>query len=301
MAIPRLFALVLCLILAGPVTRSQSYLDIAAFSYNYSPETAFEEGGQKTAVHHADLNFTLPIPTKGKTVLLTGLNAFSNRLFLDPDSPEQTGIYSVSILMGVRVVYRNDWSGTHYIIPRISSSFQAPRDGFQAATLQLLEKQRSENSSMGFGVYASKESYGWMLVPLFSFYYLHPDDLWEIRLFLPSRGDLNFRLTRRLRAGFFFDGLGSTHDIENELFGTSYVQRISNDLLGYVRFPLSKSLLLAVRAGYSFFRSYRVFDKDDTAGISIANFFFNDARTQLNRSVTDGFLFGVRLTYRVHF
>lgn len=289
------------MLLLIPKGHSQSYLDVFSFSYHYSPEASYEFVDDKTDLHHADLNLTVPVPIPDGPVLLAGLNAFTNRLRLDPESTESTGIYSISMLLGARVAYGNNWSGTHYIIPRLSSSFQAPRGGFQIATLQLLEKQRSENSSTGFGLYASRESYGWMLVPLFTFYYMHPDNLWEIRLFLPSRGDLNFRITEGLRAGLYFDGLGSTHNIETEQFGQAYVQRISNDLLLYLQFPLSRSFLLAIRGGYSFFRSYKVFDKDDTVGLSIANFFFGDDRVQLNSTVQDGFLFGARVIYRFSF
>ncbi len=291
------FVGILCVALAG---QSQDYVDVLSVTYGYSPETAYEANNAKTPVQNAALNLTLPFPTARGPVWLTGLNAFTNRLRLDPASAESTGLYSISLQLGARIAYGKQWSGTHYLIPRVSSSFQAPRDGFQIATLQLFEKQKAEHTSYSFGVYFSEESYGWMFVPLLGFYHRNPDDLWEIRLFLPSRGDLNFRLSDRTRLGLYFDGLGSTHDIENTQFGQAYVQRISNDLQAYLQFGVSKSLLVAIRGGYSFFRSYRVYDRDDTAGVSIANFFFNDPRTPLNASIQDGFLFGVKLTYRVY-
>ncbi len=292
--------LLLGLLICGLKGLSQTYLDIFSITYGYSPETYYEESNRETPIQNAALNLTLPFPTKSGPVILTGVNAFTNRLRLGPESTESTGLYSISLQAGVRIDYGNGWSGIHYLIPRLSSSFQAPRDGFQIATLQLFEKQKTPNSTYSVGVYLSEESYGWMLVPLLGFYYGDPSDLWEIRLFLPSRGDLNFRLTDRMRAGLYFDGLGSTHDIDNVQFGQAYVQRISNDLQAYLQFGFGKSLLFAIRGGYSFFRSYKVYDKDDTAGVSIANFFFNDPRTPLNASIQDGFLFSFKLTYRIH-
>ena len=279
---------------------SQTYIDVFSITYGNSPETVYQESDDKTGVQNAAFNLTLPFQTGDGPVLLTGLNAFTNRLRLDPASTQSTGLYSISLELGARIAYGNNWTGTHYLIPRISSSFQAPRDGFQLATLQLFEKQKSVNNAFSIGVYLSEESYGWMVVPLLGFYHRDPDDLWEIRLFLPSRGDLNFRIAERMRAGLYFDGLGSTHDIDNAQFGRAYVQRISNDLQGYLQFGLTKSLLLGLRGGYSFFRSYRVYDEEDTAGISIANFFFNDNRIPLNSSVNDGFLWSLKLTYRLH-
>lgn len=297
----KLHYLVFLLFSAGPMAHAQSYLDIVTASYNYSPPATFQASDAKTDIQHADITISLPFPTESGAILLPGLNTTINRLQLDPNRPEATALFSVALHLGARFNYGNNWSGTHYLIPRISTAFQETRDGFQIATLQLFEKQQSTDSSYGFGLYLSEESYGWMLVPLFSFYLKGPDNQYEIRLFLPSRGDINYRLTDRLRAGLNFDGLGTTHDLESPQFGPSYVQRVSNDLQGYFRFDLTPSLLLAIRAGYSFFRTYRVYEAGDTAGVSIANFFFKDNRTPLNQTVDDGFIFGVRIIYRYNF
>jgi hypothetical protein len=283
------------------MTLGQSYLDIVTASYTYSPPANFEFSGQKTGIHHADINVNYPVPTESGPILLPGLNTTINSLQLDPQSPGSTELFTVAALLGVRLNYKNNWSGTHYLIPRISTAFAEARDGFQFAALQLFEKQKTADFNYGFGLYVSKESYGWMLLPLFSFYIKGPDNQYEVRLFLPSRGDVNYRLAERLRAGLNFDGLGNTHDLGSPQFGSSYVQRVSNDLQAYLRFDLTPSLLLALRAGYSFFRTYRVYEAGDTAGVSIGNFFFDDDRTPLNQSVEDGFIFGLRIIYRYNF
>lgn len=280
---------------------AQSYLDLITASYNYSPPSNFEISDETTSIQNADVSVSLPFPIEDGPILLPGVNMTVNRLNLDPESPEATTLYAAALHIGLRMNYGNDWSGTHYLFPRLSTAFQESRAGLQIATLQLFEKQKSSHSSYGFGVYASKESFGWMLVPLFSFYYQSPDKQYEVRLFLPSRGDVNYRLTDHLRAGLYFDGLGASHDLQSPQFGASYVQRISNDLQAYLRFDLTPSLLLALRAGYSFFRTYKVYDASDTAGVSIANIFFNDNRTPLNQTVEDGFIFGVRIIYRYNF
>ena len=297
----RLFFLGALLLLGSLHMNAQSYVDLITASYNYSPPSNYEISDETTSIQHADVRVTLPFPIEEGPILLPGANLTVNRIYLDPASPEATTLYSVALHIGVRLNYGNDWSGTHYLFPRLSTAFQESRAGVQIATLQLFEKQKSPDSSYGFGLYASKESFGWMLVPLLSFYYQSPDNQYEVRLFLPSRGDVNYRLTDDMRVGLYFDGLGSSHDLQSPQFGASYVQRISNDLQAYLRFDLTPSLLLAVRAGYSFFRTYRVYDVDDTAGVSIANIFFNDSRTPLNQTVEDGFIFGIRIIYRYNF
>jgi len=294
-----LFLLVL-LVLCSLEGASQSYIDVLSASYGYSPEADFEGDQGQTDLQHADFSLLLPFPTKKGPVLITGLNFFLNRLLVAPTSPGSISFYSLAPRLGLQFDYGNRWTGMHLIIPRISTAINNSRDGFQWATLQLFQQQKSSNSSISLGLYISEESYGWMLVPILGGSLGGPDEPWEIRLFLPARGDINFRISDNLRGGLVFDGLGSTHDFENLQFGEAYVQRIANDLQGYLQFRLSKSLLMAVRGGYSFFRSYKVYQAGDKAGISIANFFFKDNRTPLNSSVTDGFIYSIRLVYRLH-
>lgn len=279
---------------------AQTYIDILSASYGYSPNADFEGDQGQTDLQHADFSLLLPIPTKKGPVLITGINFFLNRLRVAPTSSESLAFYSLAPRFGMQFDYGNKWKGMHVIIPRISTAINNSRDGFQWATLQLFEQEKTANSSISVGMYISEESYGWMLVPILGGSLGGPDEPWEIRLFLPARGDVNFRISDTLRGGLVFDGLGSTHDFENSQFGEAYVQRIANDLQGYFQFRLGKSLLMAVRGGYSFFRSYKVYDKGDTAGFSLANFFFKDNRTPLNLSVTDGFIFSARLVYRLH-
>ena len=297
---PRICLPLLLLLLSMHMGLSQTYIDILSASYGYSPNTDFEGARGQTDIHHADLALLLPVPLKNGPVLITGINMFFNRLQVAPSSPEPIAFYAIAPRVGLRLDYGNGWSGMHVLIPRVSTALNNARDGFQLAFLNLFEKQKAANSSLSLGLYISEESYGWMLVPVFGGYLGGPDAPWEIQLFLPARGDVNFRITPALRGGLVFDGLGTTHDFQNAEFGPAYMQRISNDLQAYLQFRLGGSLLLAIRAGYSFFRSYRVYDVEDTAGISIANFFFNDTRSPLNSSVNDGFIFSLRMVYRLH-
>lgn len=292
--------LFICLIAYLPGSVAQQHLDVFHVSYGYSPPAPYEEEAGKTPLHHARLNMTFPFELNSKTVLIASLSGFSNRLRLDPASTGSVNLFSLNLSLGIQLEYGNNWSGTHMIIPRLSTAFNNARDGKQIATVHLLKKQRTKNSAFSLGFYLGEESYGSMLVPILGYYFKDVSERWEIQLFLPARGDINYRFSPRWTSGIVFDGLGSTHDFETTEFGKAYVQRISNDLQLYLQVDLSKSMLLAFRTGYAFFRSFRVYDEQDTAGLSLAGFFFNDPRTPLNTSVKDGFLFSMRFTYRVH-
>lgn len=286
------------LALAAPIgLTGQPYVEVFRAGYGFSPERPFEQSIEGTRVTHADYELFLPIPVSGKLALITGSSGVMNRLRPDPESPEM-GLYSVAFVLGANLEHKNGWTSTHLLLPRLASSFDFGRPGWQFGTLQLLEHKRAPNKSLGFGFYLNTEEYGIMWVPLLTFYYGHPEDKWELRAMLPSRADFNLRLSDHWRAGAVFDGLGSSFPIETPQFGPAYVQRISNDLSLYLERRITPSLLLAVRGGYSVSRAYRIYNADDTVKISIANIFFNDPRTSLNQSVRSGFLFNVRMAYR---
>ena len=293
-------ALALLFLFSSLLSKGQQYVDVLSLSYGLSPETGFENEDGTSRINHADINLTLPIPINDRTNLIIGFTGILNRLRLDPAATEHNTLYNINSPIGINRIYANGWSGTHVLMPRLSSSFENSRLGFQLGTAHLLQKNYSPARSFTFGLYMNTEEQGLLLVPLLGYYYLSPDESWEFNLLLPARADINHGLSPGLRIGLTYDGLGSSYAIDSEQFGKAYVQRISNELATYFRVDLSKSFLLAFRAGYSFFRSYRVYDSEDRVNISIGNIFFKDPRSILNTSIKDGFLFKVRLIYRFH-
>lgn len=292
--------LTLLLLLSGLLSQGQQYVDIFSVSYGFTPPTGYENGEGNSRVTHADINLTLPIPLNERTNLIIGLTGILNRLRLDPAATEINTLYNINTPVGINRIYTNGWSGTHVLMPRLSSSFENSRLGFQLGMAHLLQKSFSPTRSFTFGLYTNTEEQGLLLVPLLGYYFLTPDEQWEFNLLLPARADINYGLGPRSRVGLTYDGLGSSYAIDSEQFGKAYVQRVSNELAGYLRYDLNKSFLLALRVGYSFFRSYRVYDSEDRVNISIGNIFFKDPRTVLNTSIKDGFIFKLRLVYRFH-
>ena len=282
-------------ILAG----AQQYVDVLSLGYTTTPETGYDAVDGTTRIRQANLELFVPVPLNTRTALITGLSGNLDRLRPDP-ADETLGLYSAAAILGLNFTYENGWSSRHILRPQLVSSLQFGRQQLQLGSLQMLQKELSPNKSMGFGVFLNAEEYGLLFVPILSFYYLHPQDLWEVSAFLPARGDVNRRLSRSLRLGLHFDGLGSSYPINLEPYGEAYVQRASNDLSLYLQYRLTPSLIFSLKGGYSLFRSYRIYDKSDQVGFSMLNIYFNDQRNILNETVKDGVHFGLRCIYRFH-
>jgi hypothetical protein len=283
--------------LATPLLYSQDYLDLMTVAYGRTPSTGYDDGMGQTTLSTLDLNVLLPIPLSERTALMTGVNGLVNRLELAPQDPE-TGLYTLALQAGINHDYGNGWTSTHLVFPRITSAFDQDRSAFQIGTAHLFQKKTAPLRSWGFGFYLNTEEQGLMLVPLFTYFYRAPGGLWEFNALLPSRADLNIRLLPKISGGLAFEGLGNSFAMDMEPYGKSYVQRSSNELGLYLQYALTRSFLFSIRGGYSFFRSFRVYDARDTVKFSFINIFFNDPRTPLNESIRDGAFFNFRIVYR---
>lgn len=287
------------LLLTASVCHGQDYLDLMSLIYFRTPSAGYDSGSGHTQLSTLDLNLLMPVPLNDRTALLTGLNGLITYLEPAPQS-EQVGLYTYALPAGVSFDYGNGWTSSHMLLPRITSAFDQERRAFQFGTAQLIQRKLSPTRSWGFGLYFNTEEQGPLVVPLFSYFYRSPGGKLELNALLPSRADLNIRFHPKLSGGLAFDGLGNSFAMDLAPYGRSYVQRSSNDLSLYLQYPLAPSLLFSVRGGYSFFRSFRIYDAGDTVHFSFMNIFFDDPRTPLNDSIRDGTFFSFRLVYRFY-
>ncbi len=280
----------------------QEYFDLAKVSYATTPNNDFDMGLPGSSIREWGLQLNLPIVLTEKSVLLTGFSGNSTLVGLDPALTKDTQLHALGISFGLNRTYSDTWSATYMVLPKISADFShAFSKGFQLGLLTLISKKKSPQFTVRFGVYTNTEEYGLLIVPLLGGYYQSPDRRFEADLLLPATVDLNYRVGRKTRIGMNFDGLGTTYAIDTQNYGASYVQKSSNELFAYVRYPISKSLLLNFRTGYAFFRKYKVYNADDKVDFSIASIYFGDQRTPLNTPFKDGFIFKVDFIYRIYF
>jgi hypothetical protein len=280
----------------------QEYFDLAKISYATTPNNRFDDGQAGSTIEELGLQINLPIVLNEKSVLIAGLTGYRVATGIDPSINGKTRLFAAGVSVGLNQTYSDTWSATYMVLPKFSSDFSnSLATGFQLGLLTLINKKRSARFKYTFGVYTNTEQYGLLIVPLLGGYYQSADERFEANVLLPAAVDLNYLLGTKLRVGMNFDGLGSTYALDNQIYGSSYVQKSSNELFAYTRYPLTKSLLLHLRMGYAFFRSYKVYGTDDKIDFSISSIYFGDNRTLLNTPFKDGMIFKVDFVYRLYF
>ena len=74
--------------------------------------------------------------------------------------------------------------------------------------------------------------------------------------------------------------------------------KAANELFGYLKLNLSKSLSIQTKIGYSIGRSYRVYKETDKITVGSILIKIGDDRQQLNTDFADGFIYQASLLYR---
>ena len=278
--------------------KAQEYLDLARFSFTYSPFSYFENGVEADPISELNLLVDLPIPLDDRNAIITSFGTNYINLDLSPSQQNNTDLFAINLRLGLNQSYNEKWSATYLLIPKIATDFsKGLRRGFQLGFVALLNNSKSPRLSYTYGVYTNTEEFGQLIVPLFGGYYLSRNNRWEITALMPALFDLNYKISPSVSVGGLFNGIGTTYSLDNEFFSNAYIARGSNQLFAYSQFKLTSSMFLRTEFGYEL-RGYKVYDKDDKVAISLASVYFSDKRTLLNTELKDNILFKMELFYR---
>jgi len=282
---------------------SQNYFEVANFAYTTTPPNDFETSSAQTTVEEFALEFNFPVVLNKKSVLLTGLFANKTIVALDANMPK-TDLNVLGLNLGINHTFNDRWSGTFMVFSRLASDkIKFSNDNLQIAFLSLFTNIKRDHLKWRYGIYANTEQYGIMLVPILGLYYVSNNNKFEANLNLPILADINYILGHKFWLGMGFDGLGTSYNLTNQNYSSdgAYVVKTSNELFGYLRFQINKSIFLNTKVGYAIDRKYEVYDANDDINLALTNIYFGDDRTRLNERFKDGVLFKIELLYRLYF
>lgn len=282
---------------------SQNYFEVANFAYTNTPPNDFETSNAQTTVEEFALELNFPVVLNEKSVLLTGLFANKTIVALDANMPK-TDLNVLGLNLGINQTFNDRWSGTFMVFSRLASDkIKFSNDNLQIAFLSLFTNTKRDHLKWRYGIYANTEQYGLMLVPILGLYYVSNNNKFEANLNLPILADINYSLGHKFWLGMGFDGLGTTYNLTNQNYSSdgAYVVKTSNELFGYLRFQINKSIFLNTKVGYAIDRKYEVYDANDDINLALTNIYFGDDRTRLNERFKDGVLFKIELLYRLNF
>ncbi|HOX81571.1 MAG TPA: DUF6268 family outer membrane beta-barrel protein [Chryseolinea sp.] len=294
--------IVILLLLITQLLIAQDYVDVLKFTYTNTSENNFEKSSISTRVQEIYLETTLPLELNTTTNFVTGFICEKIQTKLFKDGENET-FSSISLKIGLNKIHSEKWSGTYVLLPKIASDFrQITRKDFQCGGFALLKYKKNEQMSYKVGLYANSELFGPWFVPLLGLYYISSDKKFEANVTLPIMTDANYVFHKNIAIGASFFGQVRTYHLTKITIdgNNGYVHRSTNELSAYLKFTLTKSLVIQSKVGRSIGRYYRVYNENDRISFGLPLLYVGDNREQLNRDFDDGWVYQMMLLYRIH-
>ncbi len=298
----RLFIWIVFLAIS-PSLFSQQYVDIARITSSITPFNNFDSSATSTRVQENLADITLPIKLNDSLAIVTGFLYENLYAKLSERCSTYTSVHGITLKAGINFIHNERWKSTILFMPKLSSDLEKIENrDVQLGGSVLLKYKKSEYFTWQFGGYYNGDLFGPFFVPFLGLYYKSPNSKFETNVLLPASVDMNYSCTPKFRIGGSFVSFVKTFHVHQQ-FGsssTSYWNKSTNEIFGYIQVEPTKGLLLQARAGYSIARHFSVYDINDRVDWGLMAFKFGDDRTRLNQWFNDGAIFQIRVIYRFY-
>lgn len=287
---------------------AQDYVDLFTVGYGETFNNDFEGSMSSTEISSLEVDFTFPIVLNENNALITGVTFSRNRLQLFPEggialhhtgaaSDGYSNLFSTTLKLGLASTYNERWSSTIVLLPKIASDYQnISGSDFYFGGFGVLKLKKRENLIYRFGLYATSEAFGFFTTPIFGWYYLSPNNSFEMDMSLPIAADMNYT-QGSFSYGIDYIGIGRSFNI-TEPNSDIYVDVSSLEFASYLQYnAFEKSVLLRAKFGYSS-SDYEVYRQGEKIDFGVSAFSFGDERTQLNPTISGGFFLKFQAIYR---
>ena len=282
----------------------QSSIELLNVGFRYGFPSSVEAPPEGQKASEDALNATIRIPIKlGERWIWYNLIS-ANKYHITSTVADSAGVLNNPDLTGFIFqsggIYRlNDRQAVHLIFsPRymVGTGMQSVY-AWQMGGIALFEQRFHDRLLMRFGALYSGERFGPLLVPLVDLNWVSASGKWSISGLLPIYGRINRHLTTRTTVGLSFFGLVTSYSLD-ERFDQGYMERVSIDITGFVRYKVAGNWHAEARFGYALGRKYAQYGPDDQVPFRLSILKFGDNRPEpRNITVHDGLMAEFRVVY----
>lgn len=275
---------------------AQDYIDILRLGYGNTFNNTFKETNSSTDIGSFEADVTFPVVLNENNALITGAIYTKNWLQLFPDA-ENVHLNRTVLKIGLATTFSEDYSSTIVFLPKITSDYiDVSSKDFYFGGLAILKYKKKDNLKYRFGIYASQEAYGLFTTPIIGWYYLSPNEKFEMDMTLPISADINYKFGK-FSVGMDYFGVGGSYKLHKEPLNNQYVAVGTLNFAGYLQYEIFNDILLRGKLGYTTSK-FKVYANDDKIDLGLAAFNFGDDRTQLNPTINGSTYFKIELIYR---
>ena len=296
------YYILLRLLLASAVAVSQNYIDVLKVTASTTSNNQFDSSATNTKLNELLVDLTVPVKINNTSAILTGViyESIQTKLFAD-GNPKNFG--SSTLKLGFNKQLNQRWSATVLALPKMASDYNSfNSSGFQLGGIALFKYKKNDNLNFKTGLYYNTESFGPFFVPMLGVYYQSPNKKFEANIMLPLQADVNYKVLPFMNVGCNFNGQVRSYHLNHvtDANPSTYVTKSTNEVFGYLKFNITKSISLQTKIGQSFGRTYKIYDEKDKVTVGLPATFIGNKRQQLNSNFSNGMIFQMTLLYRLH-
>lgn len=290
---------IILFLLVSSFCYAQNYADLIKINYGETFKNEFENHPSDTRVKTFEAELVLPIPINDSHAILTGIDHATDHLQLYPEG-EFTNLYYTTLKLGMASRWNETWGSTIVLLPKMVSDYKnlSGKD-FNMGLYATFSMKKRENFSYRFGVYTSSEAFGLYITPILGWYYLSPNERFEMNMSLPINGIMTYDLGP-IDVGIDYSGITRTYRVHQDREAVGYVDLSTLRFAALAQKKLfDDSVLLRAKLGYST-NEFEMYALDEKVDIGLPLYYVGDKRTQLNPDIQGSLFFKVEAVYRFH-
>lgn len=281
------------------LSTAQHYVDLFKVNYGETFKNDFKDYEGNTKISTLEASFTLPFPLSETQAIVTGIDYTKYQLRLFPNL-NSDNLHNSVLKIGLASAWNEKWSSNIILLPKLAGNYKylSNRDFFMGL-YAVFKYKKQENFAYRIGLYASQEAYGVFATPILGWYYLSPDEKFEMNMNLPIDGDINYNWGK-ITTGIHYVGISRSFNHTTSKQFHHYIDVNTIQFAGYLQKPLfDNQLLLRGKFGYAT-NQFELYQGDEKVDLKLSAFTFGDKRHQLNPDIKAGFFFRVEAVYRFH-
>lgn len=277
---------------------AQDYIDIASFSAVHSPNNAEGNTLERVNISETYTTIRLPLVLKNKDIVIVGMSGTSLSFHKRYEPLHSNKFYTGTLQLGYTKKWNERFQTLVMALPKVSSDFDdiSSRD-FQIGGILLCTFIKNEKFKYKLGAYYNHEYFGPLILPIIGLDW-RPSEKTSVFGNLPINFTIDRKLSNRFSAGLYFQAINMSYRL-SERYNHQYLQKYSQELSLYLDTYLASKIVLTLKAGRSIGRSYHFYDENQRHVARSMFLSIGERNLPLNDEIRDGFLFEMKLAYRV--
>lgn len=288
----RMLRLSVFFLLLASTSFGQQTIDLIRLDHRFSPSK--DTSGNSIAFHRTSFDLKIPIALDSakKDVIYSNIvyhqNVFS-------EGSNSITFQNLRLVAGHVHTYKSGWKHQILAIGTLSAQRSLSLGSSkQIGGIALFKNESNLDRIWTFGVYANREFFGTLIVPIVG-YNIKFNDKWRLNAFMPISAKLSYTASERLTLGAQFYSFQTSYMAQS----STYLHASDQNLWMFSDLYLSDSFVLHFRVGHAVARTFKNYQESEQTNVRLMFLDIGPERPKTTNFLKDGLSFQAGLVFRL--